>query len=219
MKRIDLKGDLREEVGKKSSKQLRKQELVPCVVYGIQDPVHFVLPEKEFGKLVYTPNIYLISLKIGEKALLCTLKEVQFHPVSDKPIHADFYEVTEDAPITVQVPVVLEGFAAGVQEGGKLKLESRRLTVQGLIKDIPDEIKIDVTNLTLGQRYKVRELTIDNLEMMDPEGTVIASVLLTRVAKGMAIAEDELEEETEGEEGAEGEEGVEGGEDAPAAEE
>ena len=206
MKSIELNAGLRDSVGKKNSKLLRKQEKVPCVIYGKGEPMHLVVDEKELGHLVYTPDVYLVNLKIGDQTRLALLQDIQFHPVSDHILHADFLEIDDQSPIKIQVPVQLEGFAIGVQSGGKLKLESRRLTVFGLIKDLPDHLKVDVSALELGQSIKVKELDFENLELIDPKNTVVASVKLTRVAKGMSLeaeteAEGEISEEAETVEG------------------
>ena len=203
MNRLQLTGHLRPEVGKKSSKQLRKQEMVPCVIYGAVDPVHFTLTEKDLGKLVYTGDVFLAELNIDGKEILAVLKDLQFHPVSDRILHADFLQIFEDQSIKIGIPIRLEGFAKGVQQGGKLKLELRLLMVKGLIKDCPDHLVIDVTKLGLGQSIHVREVNFDGLELLDFKNVVIASVKLTRVAKGTGTAAELEAEEGESDAGSE----------------
>lgn len=180
--------------------------MIPGVIYGQKEPVHFTVSEKELGKLVYTPHVYLIQLSINGDSYLCTMKDIQFHPVTDKILHVDLLEINEKEPIKIRIPVKLEGFAEGVQQGGKLKLETRRPLVRGLVNDLPDELKVDVTRLSLGKSIKIKDLTFEGLELLDNKDAVVASVKLTRVAKGMALEEEaatEEGEEAEGEEGAE----------------
>ncbi len=213
MKTITIKGNVRENVGKINTKMLRKNNNIPCVLYGGGETVHFSAHENEMRNLVYTNHVYLINLEIDGKSYLATQKDIQFHPVSDKILHMDFYQITEGKPIVIKVPVVLHGLAKGVQEGGKLALEHRRLSVKALSKDLPDQLDIDISELTLGKTIKVGELSFENLQLIDPKNWVVASVRLTRISRGMAAGEDELEAE----EGAEGAEGAAEGEDKSEA--
>jgi len=186
MKTFDLNGTLRKELGKKATKQVRNEDSIPCVLYGSGDPLHFVGNAKEFGKVIYTPSSYQINLNIEGKVYPAIMKAIQFHPVSDKPLHIDFIRITEGKPVTVTIPVRLEGFAKGVQQGGKLKMEMRRVTVSGMINVIPDELLLDVTNVEVGQSVKVRDLSFPGFQILDPKNAVIASVKTTRAAKGAA---------------------------------
>ncbi|MFA5814077.1 MAG: 50S ribosomal protein L25/general stress protein Ctc [Bacteroidales bacterium] len=186
MKTFDLKGSLRKELGKKATKQVRKEEKIPCVLYGNGDPVHFVANEKEYGKVIYTPSTFQINLDIEGTIYPTIMKAIQFHPVTDKILHIDFIRIADGKPVSVSIPVRLEGFAKGVQQGGKLKLEMRRVTVSGMIKSIPDELLLDVTNVEVGQSIKVRDLSYPEFEILDPKNAVIASVKTIRVAKGAA---------------------------------
>ncbi len=195
MKTVEIKGNLRTDLGKKATKQLRKDGNVPCVVYGQGENVHFYAPENEFKKIVFTPNVYLIKLSIDGKEFDAIIKDQQFHPVTDTILHMDFLQFNAEKPLTIKVPVVTEGFAAGVKKGGKLQLNTRRLTVSAMCADIPDSLNIDVTNIDLGRTLKVGELSFENLTLTDAASTVIASVKLTRAARGAML---------EGEEGAEG---------------
>ena len=206
MKTFDLKTVRRQETGKKATKQIRKEGSIPCVLYGGKENINFSAPINEFRHLIYTPNVYLVNLTIDDEKFLAVIKEIQFHSVSDAILHIDFLEVLEDKPVEIGIPVHTEGFAIGVQSGGKLKVEMRRLKIYGLSKDLPNTLVIDVTNIELGESIKVRDIDLDNLEILDPQNAVVVSVKLTRVAKGMAIEEDEVDEVEEGEEGEEGEE-------------
>jgi large subunit ribosomal protein L25 len=188
MKTFDLKGTLRKELGKKATKAVRKQDEIPCVLYGSGEPVHFTGNEKEYGQVIYTPSTYQINLDIDGKVYPAIMKAIQFHPVSDRILHLDFLRLVEGNPVSVSIPVRLEGFAKGVQQGGKLKLEMRRVTISGLIKNLPDELLLDVTNIEVGQSIKVRDLSYPEFNILDPKNAVIASVKTTRAAKGAADA-------------------------------
>jgi large subunit ribosomal protein L25 len=188
MKTIDLKGTLRKELGKKATKKVRNEESIPCVLYGSGEPVHFIANEKEYGQVIYTPSTYQINLDIDGTVYPSIMKEIQFHPVSDRPIHIDFIRIADGRPVIVSIPVRLEGFAKGVQQGGKLKMEMRRVKVKGIIQSIPDELLLDVTNVEVGQSIKVRDLSFPEFEILDPKNAVIASVKTTRAAKGAAEA-------------------------------
>ena len=203
MKTFDLKGTVRKDLGKKATKQVRKEDLIPCVLYGGESPVHFTAPINDFRHLLYTPHVFLVNLNIDEKPCQAVMQDVQFHPVSDAVLHIDFLLVTDESPVSIRIPVLTNGFALGVQDGGKLKVEMRRLKVKALPRYLPDSLDIDVTDIELGQSVKVRELDFENMELLDPRNSVVVSVKLTRVAKGMAAAYEEEEEEIEGEEGEE----------------
>ncbi|HBF89156.1 MAG TPA: 50S ribosomal protein L25 [Bacteroidales bacterium] len=189
MKTLELKVKTRTEIGKKSTKQLRKQGNVPCELYGGKDNLHFYAFENDFLPLVYTPNAYLVKLDIEGKEHHAVLKDLQFHPVSDKLLHIDFLQIFDDKPVTIAVPVKLNGFAKGVKDGGKLNLESKKLNIKALPKHLPDLIELNVDDLGLGKTIKVRDLKYDNFELVDFPNTVIASVKLTRAAKG-AVTEE-----------------------------
>ena len=191
MKTIDLKTVKRQETGKKATKLLRKQGLIPCILYGGENIVHFTAEINEFRHLVYTPHAYLVNLSIDDQDYLAVMKEIQFHPVSDKILHIDFLEVSEKKPVEIGIPVKVEGFAKGVQSGGKLKIEMRRLKARGFSANLPDTLNIDVTQIGLGESIKVRDLAFENLELFDPRNAVVISVKLTRVAKGMQASESE----------------------------
>jgi large subunit ribosomal protein L25 len=188
MKTFDLKGTVRTDLGKKATKKVRKDESVPCVLYGGGEPVHFTGNEKEYGQVIYTPSSFQINLDIDGKVYPAIMKDIQFHPVSDRILHIDFLRVEEGKPISISIPVRLEGFAKGVQQGGKLKLEMRRVRVSGIISKLPDELLLDVTDVEVGQSIKVRDLSYPDFNILDPKNAVIASVKTTRAAKGAAEA-------------------------------
>jgi len=183
MKSIEIKGFKRETLGKKATKQLRKDGNVPCVLYGGEEIVHFYAPVNDFRHLFYTPNVYLVNIDVDGKKYPTILKDAQFHPVSDAPLHVDFLQIHDDKPVVIDIPVQTEGFAKGVQAGGILRLEKRKLTVKGLPKHLPDELIINVADLDLGKTRKVGDLKFDNLELLNAQNAVVVAVRLTRAAR------------------------------------
>lgn len=194
MKTIDLKGTLRTELGKKATKLLRKHEQFPCIIYGSGEPIHFAADSKEYGHLVYTPHVYLANITIENTVYQAVVQDIQFHPVTDQILHMDFLQVLPTKPVRVSIPVKLEGFAKGVQQGGKLSLEMRKLHLKGLIADIPEHLVVDVTELGVGQTIKVRDLAFEGLELLDQKNQVVAAVKVTRAVKGTATAGEGAEE-------------------------
>ncbi|WP_177602651.1 50S ribosomal protein L25/general stress protein Ctc [uncultured Phocaeicola sp.] len=191
MKSIEIKGSLRTETGKKATRELRNNDCVPCVLYGIQkdengNPVstHFTVSNEGLRKLVYTPHIYVVDLNIDGKTVNAIMKDIQFHPVTDKILHVDFYQIDETKPIVMEVPVQLEGLAEGVKAGGKLALQIRKLKVKALYNVIPERLVINVTNLGLGKTIKVGELNFEGLELINAKEAVVCAVKLTRAARG-----------------------------------
>lgn len=190
MKTIDIKAATRIVGGKKENNALRKENLVPCILYGVDKdkedkPVATPLsiPMESLRKLVFTPHIYVINITIDDKKLVnAVIKETQFHPVKDTILHMDFYQISEEKPIVMNVPVALEGLAAGVRSGGKLSLIMRKLKVRGIYSDIPEKLTVDVTKLALGKSIKVGELSFDKLEMLNPKNAVVCTVKMTRSA-------------------------------------
>jgi len=202
---LKIKCSLRESVGKKDSRKLRKQGKIPCVLYGGNENIHFLAPENDFRHMVYTSNVYLLKLDIAGKVYDAVSQDIQFHPVTDKILHMDFYRVYEDKPVSVDIPVKINGVPEGVKEGGKLALEARRLRARGLPGDMPDVLNVDVSGIGLGQSVKVGELDFPGIQLLDSPNLVIASVKLTRTARGVLPEDEEAEGvEAEGEE-AEGE--------------
>ena len=212
MKSIQIQGSIREDVGKKSTQQLRKKGHVPCVLYREGESLHFEAPEKDFFHLVYSPDVYLVTLDLDGKEYKAVMQDIQFHPVKDNIQHIDFYQVVEKHPFWMRIPVRFEGVPVGVTDGGKEIIKSRKLVIKALPKDMPDEIKLDVRNLTIGDSIRVADLDYENLELLDDPNQVLVLVKSPRGGSAFALPEDELAEGEEGEEGAEGEaaEGAEG---------
>ena len=201
MKSLEIIGYKRANLGKSESKKLREEGNVPCVIYGGKEQVHFYAPMILFRPLVYSPEIYFVELNIEGKVYNCILQDIQFHPVSEMILHVDFMELHDDKPIKMQVPVKFFGDSPGIRAGGKLMINTRTLLVRALPKDMPESIDLDISEITLGQTIKVKEVKVDNFEIINSPQVSIASVSIPRAAK----LEDELEEEEleEGEEGAE----------------
>lgn len=194
MKEFALNGKKREAVGKKASKLLRKEGMIPCNLYGENTvdgkPVAmaFMISMAELRKVVYTPEVYVINLNIDGEPHKAVIKELQFHPVTDAVLHADFYEVNETKPITIGIPVKLNGLAQGVRDGGKLNLSIRKINVTAPYPSIPEILDIDVTNLELGKSIKVGELSFEGLELATPAEVVVCSVKTTRASRSAAAA-------------------------------
>ena len=193
MKEIEINGQKRELTGKKASRQVRKEGLVPCNLYGekkdangLPEALSFTVPFAELRKAVYTPHVYVVVINIDGKAHKSIIKELQFHPTTDALLHADFFEVTDTKPITVGIPVKLNGLAQGVREGGKLNLSIRKIEVTAPYKQIPEILEIDVTNLGLGKAIKVGDLKFEGLELATPAQVVVCSVKETRASKAAA---------------------------------
>ncbi len=186
MKTFELKGDLREGLGKKATKAYRVENLVPCVLYGGEEVKHFNATVDGIRKLVYTPEVYIVNLELGGKTVTAIMKDLQFHPVSDQLLHADFLQITDKKPITIEIPVVLEGLAEGVKAGGKLSLEMRKLKVKGLYKDFPEKLVVNIENLGLGKTIQIGALNFPNLELLNAKDNVVCAVKLTRAARGAA---------------------------------
>lgn len=198
MKTIEIKGTARTAGGKKLAKQLRKQGVIPCNLYGelkdekgLPKATSFSVTEGELRKLIYTPDIYTVKLDIDGKQCLAILKEAQFHPVKDNVLHVDFYEITDEKPIVMEVPIKLNGLAEGVKAGGKLAANVRKLKVKAVHSAIPERLDIDVTHLELGKTIKVAELSFEGLELVTSPSVVVCQVKMTRNARSAASAEEE----------------------------
>lgn len=189
MKTFDIKGSLRTSTGKKSSKTLRDQELVPCVLYGGEENIHFFIPFNEFRHVVYTPDVYLINLDIEGKTYKAILQDSQWHPVEEIMMHADFLQVSDKKSVKVSLPVDITGTAKGIKTGGKLKVNLRKLKVKGVAANLPDTIRVDVTELGLGQSIKVGDLKADGIQLLNNKSDVIATVTVTRAARAAMSAE------------------------------
>jgi len=183
MKLFELKGSKRESTGKKATKAYRRESLIPCVLYGGEEVVHFTVIKDGVRKLIYTPEVHLIDLTIEKKKCKAILKDIQFHPVSDAVLHIDFLQIFEDKPVVLEIPVELSGLAEGVKAGGKLSLEKRKLKVRGLYKNFPEKLIINVEDLGLGKTIQVGNIHFDNLELLNAKDNVVVAVKSTRAAK------------------------------------
>ncbi|MFH0896278.1 MAG: 50S ribosomal protein L25 [Bacteroidota bacterium] len=181
MKTVSMSGSLRANVGKKDAKTLRREGRVPCVVYGVENQIHFSLVEKEFNVLLFTPYSHIVDLDLEGKKLKAILQDVQFHPVSEQVLHVDFLQVTDDKPVTTSLLVTLKGTPAGVLKGGRMIKKMRKIKVKALIKDLPDEIEINMAPLEIGDTVKVSDMERPNITFIENPSTVVAMVRTTRV--------------------------------------
>ena len=215
MKSITINGSKRESVGKVATKALRNAGEVPCVLYGGEAPVHFAADERAFAKLVYTPNAHTVVIDLGDNGTFnAILQDIQFHPVSDKILHIDFYQLFDDKEVSMNIPVVIKGAAPGVlNSGGVLSRNKRKLRVRALPANLPDTIEADISELELGDKLYVTQVADEKFKFLHPDNTVICQVRTSRVSLKVENEVEGAEEGAEGaEEGAEGAEGsTEGG--------
>ena len=197
MKEIEVTGKKRSTIGKKSSKNLRKEGFIPCNLYGeakdengAPKALAFTCPMNELRKIVYTPHIYVINLIIDGESHTAILKELQFHPETDALLHVDFYEVNDQKPITIGIPVKLTGLAQGIRDGGRMNLSIRKINVTAKYQDIPEHLDIDVTDLKIGKSIKVGDLHFEGLEMATSKEVVVCSIKATRKSNAASKAED-----------------------------
>ena len=198
MKSITINGSQRESVGKRSTKALRNAGQVPCVVYGGDKPLHFSAPELAFSKLVYTPDAHtvVITLDNGD-SFNAIMQDIQFHPVTDRILHVDFYQIFEDKPITMEIPVQITGTSKGVLNGGVLRRPYRKLRVKGLPSNLPDFIEVDITPLKIGNKLYITELQNDNYSFLHPDNTVVCQVRRSRLSVADDEEDDDENEETD----------------------
>jgi large subunit ribosomal protein L25 len=205
MKKAQLSGSLRANVGKKDTQALRKEGRVPCVLYGQGEQLHFSVRSVDVQKLIYSPDVYQVELDIeGGRKALAIFQDLQMHPVKDTPVHVDFLELNDKKPVKVSLPLRHEGAPIGVINGGSLRQPYRKLRVIGLPGDLPEAITLDVADLRIGQSLRVSDISIPGVELLEPSNAVVLGV---KMARGAVDVDEETEEE--------GEEGAEGG-DAPA---
>ncbi len=206
MKSITINGSKRESVGKKATKALRNAGQVPCVLYGGNQPAHFSANELAFSKLVYTPNAHTVVIAIeGGETFNAVLQDIQFHPVTDKILHIDFYQLFEDKEIALNIPVKLNGNSLGVKDGGVLRRNNRKLRIKALPINLPDLIEIDIEPLLIGDKVYVGDLLNEKYTFLHSDNTVVCQIKTARLA-----IVDEVEEDEEGLEGEEGAEGADG---------
>ncbi len=219
MKSITINGSKRESVGKVSTKALRNAGKVPCVLYGGEQALHFSANEKAFKNLVYTPNVHTakIELESGE-SFDAILQDIQFHPVTDKILHIDFYQLFAGKLVTMTIPVKLSGSSKGVLNGGRLLFTNRKLSVRALPKDFPNFIGVDITPLKIGDNVSIADVKDDKLDFLHPDNMAIVRVAMARTAVAAEDEEGEEGEEGEGGEGGTEEEGAEAATEAAAKE-
>ncbi len=182
MKSITIKGSERESVGKAATRTARNAGMVPCVLYGGDQPVHFTAEEIAFKNLVYTPNVHTVVIDLAGKTYDAILQDIQFHPVSDKILHIDFYQLDATKEITMDVPVKITGTSPGVLGGGVLRLNQRKLKVRALPANLPDFVEADITELEMGNKLYVTKLETNNFKLLNPDNTVVAQVRISRAA-------------------------------------
>jgi len=211
MKTLAISVKERQNVGKSNTRALRNQGNVPCVLYGGEKQVTFYAHENDFRKLVYTPDTFIVELNIDGTVTRAIMQDIQFHPVTDKILHIDFLEIIEGKPITITLPVILEGAAPGVKNGGNLMFRRPKIITKGLAAKLPDAITLNIDHLKIGMFIYIKDIEMEGCEFLAPGNSVVVGVKTARTAV------KEEEEEVEGEEGAEGETPAEGAE-TPAAE-
>jgi large subunit ribosomal protein L25 len=189
MKTLEIKGSFRKELGKKSSKKLRKEGNVPCVIYEKEGNIHFYAHENSFKNLIYTPDAHIVNIDLDGKPYRAVLKDVQFHPVSDRIEHIDFMEIFDDKPVIISLPVKITGDSIGVKAGGKLRIKKRHLKVKGFASDIPENLVIDITNVKIHHSVKIGDLSYEKIELVEPKITTVLSVASSRVAVKEEAAE------------------------------
>lgn len=183
MKSITIQGVKREDLGKVATRNLRNAEQVPCVVYGSGEPIHFSADEKAFKTLVYTPDAHTATIELADGAKIqAILQDIQFHPVTDKILHVDFYQLNDDKPVTMEVPVRLVGRARGLVAGGVLRFNMRKLKVRAIPANLPDEIEIDITPMRIGHKMYVETLKNDNYTFAHPDNAVVVAIRTSRNA-------------------------------------
>lgn len=194
MKSVSISGSLRENVGKKDAKAQRNKGMIPCVIYGGKDQKMFVVDEREFKNLLYTPEAKYAEVNINGDVRKAIVQETQFHAITDRLMHVDFLEVVDGKPITIDLPFKVKGTSPGVLKGGLLKKRVRKLKVRGLLENIPEEITADISSLEINDMTKIGDIHVDNLEIVDNPNKVVLQVVPTR-GSAAASSEEETEEE------------------------
>ena len=196
MKTLAINAKERQNVGKTSTRALRNQGNVPCVLYGGEKQVTFYAHENDFRKLVYTAETFVVELDIDGSKIRAIMQDIQFHPVSEKILHIDFLEVFDDKPVTVSLPVVLEGVPIGVKNGGNLMFRRPKIITKGLVSNLPDAITIDVEHLKIGMFIYIKDIEVEGAQFLAPLNSVVVGVKTARAA-----IEEVVDEELDGEEG------------------
>ena len=186
MKTVSLSGSSRTNVGKKDAKKLRKEGKVPCVIYGGKEQKHFYLDQKDFKKIIFTPEVFIIKIDLDGTVYETILQDIQYHPVTDLVLHADFLELTPGRAVTLAIPVELKGTAPGVVSGGRLQLKLRKLRLKGQVENMPEHVVLDISGLDIGKSIKVKDVQVENVQFLDPANAVVVSV---KAARGVTAAE------------------------------
>lgn len=205
MKTVSMSGSPRENVGKKDARDLRRKGLIPCVLYGGKEQIAFSATELSFRDIIFTPDACLIDLEVKGKKYSAILQDAQFHPVTGKIVHCDFLEIFPDKAVKIDIPIRITGNSPGVIKGGKLITKLRKLKAKGLMDALPDTIEVDISRLNISDSVKVGELTVEDIEFLDPANAVVVIVKMTRGAG----AEDDEDTDAEGDEAAPAEEAAE----------
>ena len=177
-----MSGSLRENVGKKDAKALRREDKVPCVMYGKGEQVTFAVPQNEFQRILFNPAPCFVEIDLNGQKRRAMMKDIQFHPVTEIVYHADFYELSDDKPIVMSIPVHTTGTSVGVMKGGKLAYKQKRLNVKALPANMPSEVLLDITKLDIAQRIKVQDIATENYEILNPKSSEVVVVNSTRAA-------------------------------------
>ncbi|MBO7417540.1 MAG: 50S ribosomal protein L25/general stress protein Ctc [Bacteroidaceae bacterium] len=191
MKSYELNGSSR-TIAERSSEQtkalkaMRRNNMVPCVLYGGEKNINFSVNRADLRKLVYSPDIHYVNLTIDGELHIAIMREIQFHPVKDTILHIDFYEINDQKPIVMEVPLKLEGLAVGVKAGGKMRQLMRTLRVKAIYTNIPEILTVDVSEMGLGKAKKITDLSYENLELINPKSAVVCMVAATRQSKDAA---------------------------------
>ena len=197
MKTLAISVQEREKAGKKNTRALRNQGNVPCVLYGGEKQVTFYAHENDFRKLVYTRDTFLVKLNINGKETRAVMQDIQIHPVTDKILHIDFLEVFDDKPVTVSLPVILEGIAKGVKNGGNLLFRRPKIITKGLVSNLPDAIKLNIEDLSIGMFLYIRDISIQGCEFLAPPSSVVVGVKTARTVIEEVVEEDDSEESSD----------------------
>lgn len=191
MKTFELNGTKREELGTKFAKIARKEGKVPCIVYGNGKQINFTVSQKDINGAVFTPNVYIVNLNIDGEVIKTFIKDLQFHPVTDEVMHADFYAFADDQEIVVKLPYEFVGSSVGVKAGGKMKYAARKAKVKGVYTNLPETVKVDVSDLDVEQSIKVSDIKVENCHIVDPQDALVCRVIATRASKSDASKDDD----------------------------
>ena len=197
MKTLAINVKKRDKAGKSNTRALRNQGNVPCVLYGGEKQVVFYAHENDFRKLVYTPDVFLVELDIDGEKVNAIMQDIQFHPVTEKILHIDFLEVFDDKPITISIPVILNGVSEGVRNGGNLMFRRNKIITKGLISNMPDAIELDITHLKIGMFIYIKDINIEGCHFLAPSNSVVVGVKTARTAiEEVTVDTDEEESES-----------------------